>query len=157
MITIRTATVADLDALVESQSKLFRDDAGVHDHHVDITWPARLGHERYAPLIDDDEWLILVATHDTADIVIGHLVGYWFEAGPTRHPGRFAVLQSIYVDPDERDAGVGSLLTQRFLDWSREHGCIEAGVSVYAENRSAQRFYTRHGFAPTSIEFVRPL
>ena len=98
MITIRSATVADLDALVDSQSKLFRDDAGVHDRHVDITWPERLGHERYAPLIDDEEWLILVATHDAADNVIGHLVGYWFQAAPTRHPGRFAELQSIYVD-----------------------------------------------------------
>jgi GNAT superfamily N-acetyltransferase len=153
VITIRTATNADLDALVESQSKLFRDDAGVHDRHVDITWPARLGHERYAPLIDDDEWLILVAAHDAADTVIGHLVGYWFAAGPTRYPARFAVLQSIYVDPDERDAGVGSLLTQRFLEWSCENGCVEAGVSVYA----AQRFYARHGFAPTSVEFARPL
>ena len=75
MITIRAATVADLDAVVESESKLFRDDAGVHDRHVDITWPARLGHERYGSLIDDNEWLMLVATHDAADTVIGHLVG----------------------------------------------------------------------------------
>lgn len=48
-------------------------------------------------------------------------------------------------------------MTERFLAWARDNGCLEAHVDSYTANEPAQRFYDRHGFASNSIARVRPL
>ncbi|MFK4089196.1 GNAT family N-acetyltransferase [Kribbella sp. NPDC020789] len=149
MPTIRVATAADLDQLVESVTNLFREDAGRHDRFTDITWPQREGHARYGALLGDPAWLQLVA-YDDQDRAIGHLVGKRSEPTPTR-ASLAAVLESIYVSADVRGQGVGSLLTERFLAWARDQQAAFASVSAHAANEDAQRFYQRHGFAPQSV------
>jgi GNAT superfamily N-acetyltransferase len=67
------------------------------------------------------------------------------------------VLQSLYVETEYRSRGIGGLLTQRFLDWAREHGCVEAIVNAYVANERAQRFYVEHGFVGQSLELTLAL
>ncbi|HET6742200.1 MAG TPA: GNAT family N-acetyltransferase [Kribbella sp.] len=149
MPTIRVATAADVNQLVESVTNLFRDDAGRHDRFTDITWPQREGFERYGALVGDPAWLQLVA-YDDQDRGVGHLVGRLSDPTPTR-ASLAAVLESIYVMEDVRGQGIGGLLTERFLAWARERRAAFVTVSAYAANEAAQRFYRRHGFVPKSI------
>lgn len=90
-------------------------------------------------------------------MIIGMLVGHLSERSPTRQPVRFAVLQSMYVDAEYRAGGIGGLLTRRFLDWAREHECVEAIVTAYVANEKAQRFYVEHGFVGQSLELTLAL
>jgi GNAT superfamily N-acetyltransferase len=155
MATVDVARPEDVQALVELVAQLFRDDAGRYGTHVDISWPIREGLDHYTALSANPSWLLLVARDD--DMIIGMLVGHVSEPSPTRQPVRFAVLQSLYVETEYRSRGIGGLLTQRFLDWAREHGCVEAIVNAYVANETAQRFYVEHGFVGQSLELTLAL
>ncbi len=155
MIEIGVAGVDNLEAVVHSVDGLFAEDAGTHDEHADVAWPDREGLSYYRDLVDDPAALLLVACQE--DNVVGHLVGLLSESTPTRLSVRFAVLQSIRVEPELRGQGIGDLLTERFLDWGREQGCVQAVVTAYINNQDAQRFYERHGFAGRSLTSVADL
>ena len=155
MIVIEPATSDELDVLVELETKLFREDAARHDQFVDVTWPQRQGREDFTRLLASRASLVLVARAE--DAVVGHLVGYISDPTSTRQPVLYAVLRSVYVDAEHRGRGVGQLLTQRFVSWAREQGCVEAHVDSYVANEAAQRFYQRGGFASRSLSRVLPL
>jgi ribosomal protein S18 acetylase RimI-like enzyme len=144
-VTVTPARPEDLDAVVESVAGLFREDAGTHDPTVNVDWPALEGAAYYAGLLGDEDCLLALAR--AGDRVVGHLVGKLDQPDSYRRQ-RIAVLESIRVRPDQRDAGVGTLLVRHFLEWARDREAVQASVSAYAANRAAQRFYARHGFAP---------
>ena len=63
----------------------------------------------------------------------------------------------MFVAEDARRQGVGLMLADRFLEWARERGCVEAHVDHYAANNGAAALYERCGFQPRSISRVLPL
>lgn len=153
-ISVRPALAADIDAFVVSVDGLFHEDGGRHDPFLDTRWPAKEGSTYYASLVDDPNCLLAVACD--GDRVVGHLVGKL--VGPDAIKlARFAVLESIRVNPDARGQGVGSLLVAEFLAWARRHEAAQASVTAYAANDGARRFYARHGFAPASVVMRAPL
>lgn len=62
---------------------------------------------------------------------------------------RAAILQSVYVAPEHRDAGVGSALVRHVVDAARESGY--SYVMVHPSERSFL-FYERLGFVATGGE-----
>jgi len=153
-ISVSAARAADIDAFVASVDGLFHEDGGRHDPFLDTGWPGREGSAYYAGIVDDPNCLLAVARD--GDRVVGHLVGKL--VGPDSIKlDRFAVLESIRVDPGTRGQGVGSLLVAEFLAWARRNEAAVASVTAYAANDGAQRFYARHGFAPASVVMRAPL
>jgi GNAT superfamily N-acetyltransferase len=153
-ISVSPGSPADIDAFVASVDGLFHEDGGRHDPFLDTGWPAREGSAYYAGLVDDPSCLLAVARD--RDRVVGHLVGKL--VGPDSIKlARFAVLESLRVDPDARGQGVGSLLVAEFLAWARRQEAAVASVTAYAGNDGARRFYARHGFAPGSVTMRAPL
>lgn len=155
MTIIETASADDVGRLVALESKLFQEDAGVHSNYADVAWPEREGRGDFTSLIADAGSLVLVARD--SDEAVGLLVGYISQPSPTRKPVTFAVLRTLYVASDQRRRGVGHLLTERFVEWAREQGCVEAHVDSYVANEPAQRFYEQHGFVRHSVSRVLPL
>ena len=86
--------------------------------------------------------------------IVGHAVAYLSESSPTRQPAMYGVLRSLYVEVEHRNSTVGAHLTEEFIAWARRHGCAEALVETYSANESAQRFYGRLGFEPTSVSLA---
>lgn len=155
VIAIEPANVDDIDRLAVLETKLFGEDAARHDAFVDVTWPQREGRADFTRLLASAASVVLVASDD--NYVVGHRVGYVSDPTPTRRPVTYAVLRSIYVEADHRHDGVGQLLTERFVSWAREQGCVEAHVNSYLANEAAQRFYERSGFTARSIARVLSL
>jgi GNAT superfamily N-acetyltransferase len=153
-VTVSPATAGDVDALVASVIALFREDAGTHDPAMDVDWPLREGSPYYAGLVGDPACLLALARD--GDRVVGHLVGKLLEPEGIRLE-RFAVLESMRVDPGARRAGVGGALIGYFLAWARERGVRQASVTAFAANEAAQRLYVRHGFAPHAVTLRSPL
>lgn len=145
---VTTASHDDIDALVASVAGLFVEDGARHDSLMDVGWPAREGAAYYSALIGDQTCLVTLARQDSQ--VIGHLIGRLSEPGALR-TGRIAVLESMRVTPAARGTGVGSLLVENFLAWGRDHDAAQASVTAFAANRTAQRFYERHGFVAKSV------
>jgi aminoglycoside 6'-N-acetyltransferase I len=152
VVLIEVAGAGDIGRLVELESSLFAEDAGVHDEFADTTWPSREGADDFRRLLGDEQCVVFVAR--TADGVAGFLDGYRTASSSTRQPMRCAVLRSIYVADGARRAGIASALVSAFVDWSRSNGCIEVRVDSYADNHGAQLLYQRLGFAPTSVSRI---
>lgn len=155
MITVGIASDAELDRLVDLEASLFHEDAGRHDQYADVTWPRRDGRADFERLLRDPHALVLVASIDSS--IVGHLVAYLAKSAPTRQPVTYAVLRSMYVEPAQRNNGIGQLLTERFLGWARVNDCAEAHVDSYSANTGAQRFYERIGFIAQSVSRAMPL
>ncbi len=147
-VTVSVAGSNDMPAFVASVTGLFREDGGAHDPAMDVTWPERAGLDYYSGLVEDETCLLAVARAGSQ--VVGHLVGKLQEANSLRLQ-RFAVLESIRVDPDRRGTGVGGMLVDHFLAWARQHEARQASVSAFAANRGAQRLYGRLGFVPMTV------
>jgi len=148
MLRIDHASLADLNALVDLESRLLEEDAAVHDTFIDLAWSEREGAADFTRLLGSQDCLVLVAR--TAEEVVGHLVGYTRQSSPTRLPVTYANLRSLFVLPAHRRQGVADLLVDDFFTWARSGGCVEAHVDSYAQNDAAQMFYERHGFAARS-------
>jgi GNAT superfamily N-acetyltransferase len=146
--TVGRAEPDDIDAFVASVEGLFREDGGTHDPSIDVTWPTREGASYYAGLLDDPDCLLAVARREQD--VVGHLVGKLVGPDSLRLV-RFAVLESMRVQPDLRGHGIGGLLVEEFRRWARGAGAELASVTAYAANDGARRFYASHGFAPGSV------
>ena len=146
---IGVATPDDISDIIASASALVAADAGQYDPTAtDLTWARQSGLAYATQLLNDDDSLVLIARD--GDAVIGHLVGRLSGPG-TVHPIRVAELESIHVYPQHRGGGIGEQMVNAFLAWAAERGAQRASVTAYAANEAAQRFYTRHGFAPKSI------
>lgn len=152
MISVDRAGAADVAAVVDLQIALFREDAGVHEALVDLSWPVREGRRDIEHLLALPDAVVLVA-RDSPD-AIGFLVGYLSQASASRVPHSYAVLRSLYAVASHRRRRAAGLLVQEFLSWARERGCVEARVDSYAANDPAQRFYERLGFAARSVTRV---
>jgi ribosomal protein S18 acetylase RimI-like enzyme len=66
-------------------------------------------------------------------------------AGGITGPGT-GELHVIYLDPDERGRGLGTLLLDRITEQIRERGATEMWVAVVAGNDLAVPFYEARGF-----------
>lgn len=53
---------------------------------------------------------------------------------------------SMWVDPEERRAGVGRQLIEAVEEWSRSWGATRSVLWVFGTNEGALRFYRRLGF-----------
>lgn len=141
---VRLATKADIEALIDLNSGLFTEDAGQRDPFVNTQWPGRLAY--FDDLIaDGDRNIAFVA--ETSRGTVGYLVGRLQDANDFR-PTTTAVLESMYVHAEQRNAGVGAALVQAFLRWGGEHRAGRASVNAYTQNTDAIRFYQRFGFRP---------
>lgn len=149
MITVEPATADDVDALVGLESSLFVEDAGVHDPHADTSWPQREGRKDFEHLLASADALVLVAKRNRDPV--GLLVGYAAHSSPTRQPVEYAILRSLYVGSDARRTGVARQLTELFVEWCRNRGCVEVQVSHYAANAGAAVFYEGLGFETLSV------
>ena len=148
-LVVSPATEDDRTAFLTSVDGLFHEDGAIHDPHGDPEWVARGGAAYFADLLTDPRAVPLLARD--GDRALGHLVGRVYEPD-TLQPGTcVAVLESMRVVPEARGQGVGGRLVAAFFAWAKECGAVRAGVTAYAANEGAQRFYARNGFLPGSV------
>jgi N-acetylglutamate synthase-like GNAT family acetyltransferase len=62
------------------------------------------------------------------------------------------LLRKMFVRSGCRGRGVARLLLDNAMKWATEHGFVEIYLGTNSKFHAAQRFYTKHGFAPTSPE-----
>ena len=143
-VTVRKATVADIDGLVASITGLFAEDS-VRDKLRNPGWPQAHAAGDEAENMANPDMLVLLAELDGS--VIGHLTG-GFYAASALWTGPRAVLISMHVTAAWRGQRVGAQLVEYFRSWAKEKGAAQLRVTAYTANTDAIRFYQQHGFAP---------
>jgi GNAT superfamily N-acetyltransferase len=148
-VRVRRAQQGDVEAYLTVATGLWQEDAGTHDPEVmNIDWPAQHGRDWFQTLVADPDRVCLLAEVD-GDLA-GGLVGTYPELIPVVRQ-REARLNSLWVLPAHRGAGIGGLLVEAFLDWCREVGAPYAVVTAFAANANAIRLYENHGFGAHTV------
>jgi GNAT superfamily N-acetyltransferase len=74
------------------------------------------------------------------------------------HGGASAWLDELYVLPEHRERGVGSLLLGHATGVARAAGCRAIDLEVERDHARVVSLYTRNGFLPhTRVRFVKTL
>lgn len=123
-ITLRSASLNDLDALVELENASFDYD--------------RISRRNFRNLLRSESATTFVAERD------GHLLGY---ALVLFHKGTsLARLYSIAVHPQARGSGLAGRLLEESEQRAQERECIFLRLEVKDDNHSAIRLYEKRGY-----------
>jgi ribosomal protein S18 acetylase RimI-like enzyme len=124
-LLLRAATLDDLSALVELESRCFE--------------VARLGRQQFRWMMLEANACLIVAEGD------GHsLLGYvlvLFRQGST-----LARLHSVATDPRARGNGIGQRLLEMAEASAREHDCAYQRLEVCPDDRDAVALFERNGY-----------
>lgn len=158
-LLVRPARPEDVPAAARLAAQLLR-----FHHALDparfaiLADPIEPGYERFLQdRIRDPRAVVLVAVRPEVggEVVVGYAFGQleprdWMrllEAGGRVH--------DLIVADGERGGGVGAALLRALLGRLAALGAGQIVLDTAAANPAAQRFFARHGFRPTMVEFAR--
>ena len=150
-VTIRKATINDLDTLLEFEQ-------GV----ISAERPFDPTLKPHPPNYDDIEKMISAAN---VELVVaefeGKLVGSGYarieDAKPYLRHSQHAYLGFMYVVPEQRGKGINKMIMDVFAAWSVSQGMTELRLDVYHQNDSAIKAYEKIGFIKYMIAMRKGL
>ena len=130
-IRISTATIEDVDALVEMAKDLYKTNENLYNEFESI-------------LNDKDAVVFLVSDPNG-------LIG--FEHIQIRHDyvegcktNNVAYLEGEYLKPDCRSHGIGKTLIEKGIKWAKDNGCKEFASDCEISNELSIKFHEAVGF-----------
>lgn len=76
---------------------------------------------------------------------------------PSMTPRRRVHVDAVVVDELHREVGVGTALMRAAADWARARDVTELVLTVWSENRPAEKMYRQLGYLPIAQIFRRLL
>lgn len=152
--TVRTATEADLDDVVELEASAVAEKL---DQKGGSVWVRREGW-REPPTGS----LADAITAEDHELAVGQLnatiVGYGVvHVDVLPDGGKLGVIDDIYVDPGAREVGIGELLMEHLIDWCRHRGCFGVDSLALPGDRSTKNFFESFGLVARAIVVHRSL
>jgi len=145
---IRVARVADLDALAQMWEKLenYHANLGGPEYRLAPGWNgdwrrftrSHIGHE---------DRLCLVAELDRT--AIGFLLGAVLARPRVFEHRSYGHIYDLFVDPAQRNQGVGESLVNQALAWFRSRRVEKVDLYAHMRNEMGLRFWKKMGFEPT--------
>ncbi len=144
-MTIRIATVADVEAWVRLRVQLWEDTSlGVHRDEIAAILARP---ETCVAFLEEDGETSLRAFAE-ASLRQDHVNGC--ETTPV------AFLEGIFVCAEHRGRGIGRQLLRAVRAWARESGCSELGSDADLTNTASHAFHASVGFSETErVVFFR--
>jgi GNAT superfamily N-acetyltransferase len=138
----RLATIADARLVAELLDRFNR------EYDTPTPGPSVLT-RRLERLLGRADVCALLAGHPVVGLALLTLrPSVWYD-------GPVAVLDELYVVPDQRGRGAGTALLKAAEGVCRDRGAELLEINVDGEDTDARRFYERHGYVnrePTQIE-----
>jgi GNAT superfamily N-acetyltransferase len=150
-ITVRAATIADLDALERFQQSVVS-----AERPYDPT--LKDGTVRYydiTEMLSREDVLFLVAESQAR--IVGCGFAQIEEAEPFFKHRVHAYFGLMYVEPSYRGRGVNAEIIRSLKRWCRSRNVAETRLDVYDGNTAAVKAYEKAGFSKLSIEMRMPL
>jgi GNAT superfamily N-acetyltransferase len=148
---VRRADVGDAAAVADAVAELLAELGGTPPDAAAMLESAR------TLLADRDAGAIFVA--DAGDSLVGVLATSWQSA--IHVPGRYALIQDLWVHPSSRGEAIGAALLAALFALADDAGVTRVEVGLPRESFAAiaatTRFYERNGFSPLGPRMRRTL
>ena len=143
-LTVRRATVKDLETVVALRLALLREHASNPIYRrlaEDVTTRAR---RLFARQLESPGEITLLAEREGT--IVGILRCVESSGSPLLSPEQYAYVSSVYVDPAVRRMGVLRALLERAEAWARSVGLDEFRLHSVADGEAANRAWDALGF-----------
>jgi len=138
----------EIDLLQPLWEKLNAHHAGISSNFSEEL-NARRFQDRKSQLLGDDKRVhILLVTASGIQNPIGYSIVSTTSSGGGE-------IDSMFVEEDYRNSGIGTSLMKLSLAWLDECGATAKSVIVLFENTDALGFYARFGFLPRSVNLFQ--
>lgn len=142
-VQLRPATRHDVPALRRLRGQ-------VHALHARLLPDFfRLDADGEALVLERDPWseiLVACAGEEIRGYIVVKVVDTPWD--PSMTPRRRAHVEIIVVDEAHRREGIGARLMTEASRWARGRGALEVVLTVWTDNREAERFYETLGYEP---------
>lgn len=145
-MTIRIATIEDLDQLVAFAKSLFID---TYEHLNNPTDFQAYLNQAFAK----EQFQLEMGQPDSTFLIVeeeGNWLGYFKinlnVADGGLPPSECLELERIYVEPQQRGRGIGKKMIQRAIEIGKVHGKQYLWLGVWQRNPAAIAFYEKVGF-----------
>jgi GNAT superfamily N-acetyltransferase len=117
--------------------------AQLAEHHVEIS-DGQLAAAVRGVIDVPKRGFFMLALQDGACIGVAYVSFIW----ALEHGGLACWLEELYVVPEQRSAGVGSVLLEGVVAAATASGCAAIDLEIDASHERVRSLYTRHGFTP---------
>ncbi|MFC7046244.1 GNAT family N-acetyltransferase [Halobacteriaceae archaeon GCM10025711] len=151
MLAIEAPGADDLDPLVDLWVALVRSQQP-HGSHL-LAGPNRSSaRDLLAQYVVSDDVLVARIGTDLVGFVMFHIESGFYAQDATR-----GVVDNLYVDPDYREAGIGSRLLAEAEDALADEGASVVALSAMATNDAARRLYREAGYDLHRVELEKEI
>lgn len=154
-LTVRRATIADLDVVVELRLALLREYAEHPVYGRLRPDAARRARPVFAMQLDSDNEVVLLAEEDGGAVGLVRCIE--MISSPLLEPDRYCYLSSVYVRPEWRRKGVLNALFERAVTWCRQRGMTEMRLHNVGSRESTAAAWDALGFEVVEQVRVRRL
>ena len=141
-IVVRRAENSDLEDILRLNFELFKKEHKEYDPNLDMNWTYGLGADIFKKSINNDDYFAMIA--QVGGKTIGYLRGSLHQ--DSWKVGHGAELDSLFVDENYRNNGIGKQLVEAFLGWCKAKKVNYVAVRASARNYSGIAFYKQAGF-----------
>jgi GNAT superfamily N-acetyltransferase len=144
-MTLRPATLADLETVLFHRREMFREMGGEYERRMDqFEEGSRLYFERALP---DGSYVGVLGEMDGKVMAGGGIVIAPWPGSPLNYDPRRAWILNIYVDSEHRRKGLARVIMQALIDWCRMNGFLSVSLHASEQGRG---LYTSLGFQGTN-------
>lgn len=148
---VREAEVKDISELVDMSVQLLTYEL-FYDENLRKPSENEL-YDFWNRTVNNKRCVVLVAEKKN---LVGYVYG-WFMRDYFIFRKPRAYISDLFVKPEFRRRGIGTLLVNELLKYFRENGVKFVYVDVYSRNDSALRFWEKNGFDTESVTLVKKL
>lgn len=116
--------------------------------------------ERVAGFVDADDAELFVAEMDDSIVGLATVRVASNPDAPMFRSGRRALMDDLFVAPDQRRSGIAQMLLERIKEWTQSRDLPTLDINVWNANDSGVAFFTASGFAPRcqqmELKFQKP-
>ena len=142
---IRKATIGDLKKIQELNLLLFEKEKEDYDKLLNLDWTfGEEGTMCFKKHLAEKDSCAFVA--EDAGEIVGYLAGSESKVESYRDAPKVVELDNMFILEEYRARGVGGMLYDVFVEWSKERRAKMLKVEASAGNKEAIGFYRKKGF-----------
>ena len=146
-ITIRKATIEDLEIVQELNNGLFELEKENYDSTLVRDWPFTEDGKKYFTDLITNNYVVLAKLDNKP---VGYLAGTINGKG-SYEDVQYGELNNMFIKEECRGLGIGKSLINSFKDYCKSNGINNLKVTASYKNIKAIEFYQKNGFEEFNI------